>query len=126
MLTIIERDLYTVDFGFGLKKNSGELNKWHLVNFESGYIDTNLDGTKNLKVVAKIDSSPYCYKSSSDNSLIGAEVELLYDFARQYGYKLEFTEVTTYEEQIQILQIIIQNKLKYIILLKNLMEVKIQ
>jgi hypothetical protein len=65
MFTIIEKDLYTVDFGFGLKKNSGELknqinsfiqgiteadmlklmNKWHLVNFESGYIDTDLDGT---------------------------------------------------------------------------------
>ena len=25
MFIIIERDLYTVDFGFGLKKNSGEL-----------------------------------------------------------------------------------------------------
>ena len=124
MFTIIESDLYTVDSGFGLKKNSGELetrinsfikgitdqkmlelvNKWHPVNFEGGYIDTNLDGTKNLKVVAKIDSSPFCYKRESDNSLIGAEVELLYDFARQNGYKLVFTEVTTYEEQINALK----------------------
>ena len=68
MFTIIESDLYTVDSGFGLKKNSGELetrinsfikgitdqkmlelvNKWHPVNFEGGYIDTNLDGTKKL------------------------------------------------------------------------------
>lgn len=124
MLTIIERDLYTVDFGFGLKKNSGELktqinsfiqgitdqkmlklvNKWHLVNFENGYIDTDLDGANTLNVVAKIDSSPFCYKRTSDNSLIGVEVELLYDFAKQNGYKLVFTEVTTYEEQINALK----------------------
>ena len=74
------------------------------MNFENGYIDTNLVGTNILKVIAKIDSPPFCYKRQSDNSLVGVEVELLYKFAKDNNYKLQFTEATTYEAQINALK----------------------
>ena len=62
MLTFLNTDLYTVNCGFGLQKNKDELKnkintfiqgyngnainellkKWHPMNFENGYVDTNL------------------------------------------------------------------------------------
>lgn len=115
--------LYSVDLGFGLQKDNEELknkinqfikeNKkdmedlefyWDLTNSESGYIDTNLSGSETLKVIAKIDSSPYCYLRQFDNAFIGVEVDLIYKFARENGYKLELTKAISYEEQYKALR----------------------
>ena len=123
ILLAFPESLYSVNLGFGLQKDNEELknkinqfigeNKkdmedlelyWDLVNSEAGYIDTNLSGDTTLKVIAKIDSSPYCYLRQFDNAFIGAEVDLIYKFARENGYKLEFTKATSYEEQYEALK----------------------
>ena len=123
LLSIYPEPLYSVNLGFGLKKDSGELktqlnkfiqdNKnnfkdlelyWDLVNNEAGYLNMSLNGTKVINVIAKIDSSPYCYLRQFDNALIGAEVDFIYQFAREYGYKLNFIEAKTYEEQYEALK----------------------
>ena len=122
-LSAFPEPLYSVDLGFGLQKDNEELknkinifikeNKknlkdlelyWDLVNHEAGYIDTNLSGSQTLKVIAKIDSSPYCYLRQFDNAFIGVEVDLIYKFARENDYKLEFTKATSYEEQYKALK----------------------
>ena len=123
ILLAFPEPLYPVNLGFGLQKDNEDLknkinqfindNKkdlkdlelyWDLVNSEAGYIDTNLTGETTLKVIAKIDSSPYCYLRQFDNAFIGAEVDLIYRFARQNGYKLEFTKAISYDEQYKALK----------------------
>ena len=47
MFTIIERDLYSVDFGFGLKKNSGEL-KNQINSFIQGITSKNVGISKQM------------------------------------------------------------------------------
>lgn len=88
ILSIFPEPLYSVNLGFGLQNDNKDLlseinqfikeNKkdiedlelyWDLVNNEAGYIDTNLTGTKTLNVIAKIDSSPYCYLRQFDKVL---------------------------------------------------------
>ena len=122
-LSLFPEPLYTVNLGFGLQKGNDELksqinkfikeNKknledlelyWDLVNQEAGYIDTNLTGNKTLNVIAKIDSSPYCYLRQFDNAFIGVEVDLIYKFARENGYKLNFKQANSYEEQYKALK----------------------
>ena len=122
-LSAFPEPLYSVKLGFGLQKNNDELknqinqfiqkNKnnlsdlelyWDLVNNEAGYIDYNLSGNKTLNVIAKIDSSPYCYLRQFDNAFIGAEVDLIYKFARENGYKLNLKQAISYEEQYQALK----------------------
>ena len=123
ILSLFPEALYSVDLGFGLQKDNNELktqlnkfigeNKkdlpdlelyWDLVNNEAGYIDTNLNGSKFLNVIAKIDSSPYCYLRQFDNAFIGVEVDLIYRFARENGYKLNFKQAISYEEQYEALK----------------------
>ena len=77
---------------------------WDLVNNETGYIDYNLDGSKTLNVIAIIESSPYCYLRQYDNAFIGVEVNLLYRFARENGYKLNLFHTNSYEEQYDALK----------------------
>ena len=122
-LSLFPEPLYTVNLGFGLQKGNDELksqinkfikeNKknledlelyWDLENQEAGYIDTNLTGNKTLNVIAKIDSSPYCYLRQFDNAFIGVEVDLIYKFARENGYKLNFKQANSYEEQYKALK----------------------
>ena len=123
ILSLFPEPLYSVKLGFGLNKNSGTLKEridkfinnnknnftdlelnWDLVNIEAGYIDYYLDGDGTIKVIAKIDSSPYCYLRQYDNALIGAEVDFIYRFAREYNYKLTFTHTNSYEEQYEALK----------------------
>ena len=102
-------DLLDVDIVFGLQKENTEntelktqLNEfiannkqnyegmatyWDLVQRENGFLNKTLTAEKNvLKVIAKIDMSPNCYLRSYDQELIGAEIEFIYNFAREYGY----------------------------------------
>ena len=46
----------------------------------------------------------YCYKDDN-GELLGPDIEVLYEFARKYGYKLNIIEVNTYDEQIDFLKI---------------------
>ena len=123
VLSPFPEPLYSVDLGFGLQKGNDELktqlnkfieeNKknledlklyWDLVNNEAGYLDYNLTGSKTLNVIAKIDSSPYCYLRQFDNAFIGVEVDLIYKFARENGYKLNLKQAISYEEQYEALK----------------------
>ena len=123
ILLAFPKPLYPVNLGFGLQKDNvdlkNEINQfindtkkdlkdlelyWDLVNSEAGYIDTNITGNTTLRVIAKIDSSPYCYLRQFDNAFIGAEVDLIYRFARENGYKLEFTKAISYDEQYKALK----------------------
>ena len=117
-------DLLSVELGFGLKKGNtklqGELNdyirenkeafnksilSWDLINTYSEYLDTKLEGNNGvLNVIAKNDSSPYCYRRIADNVLIGAEIDFIYKFARKYGYKINIIEAITYDEQYKALR----------------------
>ena len=123
-LSVYPEPLYSVNLGFGLQKENTNLKteidefiannkeklfkdlvlKWDLVNNEAGYIDKDLKGEKTLNVIAKIDSSPYSFLRQFDNELIGAEVEFIYEFAKQYGYQLKFTETNSYDEQFTALK----------------------
>ena len=123
ILSAFPDSLYSVNLGFGLQKNNEDLKKqinefineskkdfqnlevhWDMTNIDAGFLDTNLTGNKTLKVIAKTDSSPYCHLRPFDRAFIGAEVELIYKFAKKYGYKLNFTEANFYEEQYKALK----------------------
>ena len=61
-------------------------------------LDKNLIGNNGkIKVGINVDAPPFAYKENND--IVGFEVDLLYRFARQYGYQIEFNELTI-EEQI--------------------------
>lgn len=68
---------------------------------DSQYIDQNLEGTKNLNIMAKKNSNPYSYEVSADKTMVGAEIDFIYRFAREKGYKISLTAAETYEEQIE-------------------------
>ena len=120
-------DLLDVDIVFGLQKENTEntelktqLNEfiannkqnyeglatyWDLVQRENGFLNKTLTAEKNvLKVIAKIDMSPNCYLRSYDQELIGAEIEFIYNFAREYGYGLSFEYADVDDELIDALK----------------------
>ena len=76
---------------------------WSQLNFDEKHINTKLTGENGiLNVVIRFKNYPYTYKEN--NEIMGSEIELLYLFAKQYGYKLNLTEVDTYEEQVESLK----------------------
>jgi len=119
-------ELLDVDIVFGLQKENTEktelktqLNEfiaknkdsyeslttyWDLVQRENGFLNKTLNEKTNvLKVIAKIDMSPHSYLRSYDQELIGAEIEFIYNFAREYGYGLSFEHADVDDELIDAL-----------------------
>ena len=120
-------ELLDVDIVFGLQKENTEktelktqLNEfiaknkdsyeslttyWDLVQRENGFLNKTLNEKTNvLKVIAKIDMSPHSYLRSYDQELIGAEIEFIYNFAREYGYGLSFEHADADDELIDALK----------------------
>ena len=114
--------LENFDVGFGVQKNNttirDQLNefmktpfltyelysKWVGINYQIKYIDKNLTGNNGtLNIIAKDNFSGNC-KKDENGEFIGSEIELLYEFAREYGYQLKITEVSTYDEQVDFLK----------------------
>ena len=109
-ISIFPQPLLTVDCGFGLQKENtnlqAELNEfikknpslleslkanWELILMDANTIDITLDGTKGtLNIIVKKQSNPYSYVRASDNEIVGAEVEFIYKFAKEYGYTINF------------------------------------
>ena len=76
---------------------------WTRLNFDEKHIDTDLTGKNgNLNVAVRFDNYPYSYKEN--NEIMGSEIELLYLFAKENGYKLNLKQVNSYEEQIESLR----------------------
>ena len=77
--------------------------KWLGINYDNRYIDRNLTGENRvLNIALKLKNHVYSYKQ--DNEYYGLDVEVLYDIARKHGYSLNFIEVDTYDEQIELLK----------------------
>jgi len=78
--------------------------KWLGVNYQVKYIDKNLAGNNGiLNIVVKPNDLMYCYKDDN-GELSGPDIEVIYEFARKYGYKLNIIEVNTYDEQVDFLK----------------------
>ena len=78
--------------------------KWVGINYQIKYIDKNLTGNNGtLNIIAKDNFSGNC-KKDENGEFIGSEIELLYEFAREYGYQLKITEASTYDEQVDFLK----------------------
>lgn len=123
-ISIFPQPLLTVDCGFGLQKENtnlqAELNEfikknpslleslkanWELILMDANTIDITLDGTKGtLNIIAKKQSNPYSYVRASDNEIVGAEVEFIYKFAKEYGYTINIVKADSYEEQVNALK----------------------
>ena len=114
--------LENFDVGFGVQKDNttirDQLNefmktpfltyelysKWVGINYQTKYIDKNLTGNNGtLNIIAKDNFSGNC-KKDENGEFAGSEIELLYEFAREYGYQLKITEVSTYDEQVDFLK----------------------
>ena len=120
-LSLFPESIQVNKIGFGIKKNNitlqnqinefiknnsnlhkDKISVWSQLNFGEKYIDTNLTGENGiLNVVARFKNYPYAYKEN--NKLMGSEIEFLYLFAKEYGYKLNLKEVDTYEDQVDSL-----------------------
>lgn len=118
--------LLNIDIVFGLQKDNNktelkaQLNEfistnkdiyknlktyWDLIWRESGFLNKTLTAEKGiLKVIAKIDMSPHCYLRSYDQELIGAEIDFIYRFAREYGYGLSFIYAEVDDELLDALK----------------------
>lgn len=122
-VSIFPETLLEVKCGFGLKKNNEELRnelnefissnpelftvlkkRWDPIYVNSQYLDKTLKGTKTLNIGARLNSNPYSYVRDADKTIVGAEVEYIYRFAREKGYQINLKGVKTYEEQVEALK----------------------
>ena len=78
-----------------------EMKRWKGINYGLKSIEdvkkslTGENGTINVLFRAK--SEPYAYKDKNGD-ITGLEVLMIYDFAKDYGYKINLKEANTYEE----------------------------
>ena len=76
------------------------IEKWNGINYDSLKIDTNLIGNNGtIKVTAYLGIPPYAYKDKNGEP-IGSCLDIIYSFAKNAGYKVEFTEANSYDDQI--------------------------
>ena len=121
-LSLFPEPIQINKIGFGIQKNNiilenqlnefiknnidfheGRISVWSRLNFDEKKIDTELTGEKGiLNVAVRFENYPYTYKEN--NKIMGSEIELLYLFAKEYGYKLELKEVDSYDKQVEALK----------------------
>ena len=105
--------------GFGFQKNNKtlleQMNNINIQNYQKNmqkwigiyqnkYINKTLTGGNGtLNVALRLKNKVFSYKDEKGEAR-GANVEILYEFARQYGYKLNLIEVNNYDEQIEFLK----------------------
>ena len=112
-ITYFDHDFYKNEYGLGFPKSNEALlnkfneflsktdmkelyNKW--MNNPSGMnIDKNLEteGTETLRVKFYLNQKPLTYRNGAD--IRGYEIDLVFKFAKEYGYNVELTECTISE-----------------------------
>lgn len=118
-LSCLEKPVQMHSIGFGFQKNNKtlleQMNNINLPNlqknqqkwigiYQNKYINKTLSGENGtLNVALRLKNRVFSYKDEKGEAQ-GAHVEILYEFARQYGYKLNIIEVDTYDEQIEFLK----------------------
>ena len=120
-LSLFPEPIQINKIGFGIQKNNTTLQNqinefikknrdihetnislWTRFNLDEKHIDTKFSGeNRSLNIVVRFANYPYTYKDNEE--IMGSEIAFLYNFAREYGYKLNLKEVNTYEDQIESL-----------------------
>ena len=79
--------------------------KWMGINDDGKFINKTLTGKNGVIKAMCINLPPFTYKDEN-GELIGLEVEILYEFAREYGYQLEIElkDVSSVNEILQSLE----------------------
>ena len=79
--------------------------KWMGINDHGKFINKTLTGKNGVIKAMCINLPPFTYKDEN-GELIGLEVEILYEFAREYGYQLEIElkDVSSVNEILQSLE----------------------
>lgn len=122
-VSLFPEPLLSIKVGFGLQKENADLlaklnefiksnpdlftdlkKQWNVINLDSQYLNTTLEGTAGtLNVIAKKSSSPYSYERA-DGSMGGCEIDFIYRFAKENGYKINIIKADKYEEQVEALK----------------------
>ena len=109
------------DLGFGFKQNDQTqlkdkfneclktakfdeiYKKWNVSDTSDLTIDKNLEGKAgNINAAFLMSSKPLCFEEKGEAK--GAEVELLYDFAKKNDYTINFTPINQVEDRINYLK----------------------
>ena len=97
---------YTDPFNeFASKTNIQNLmEEWSGINYDAQTVDKNLNGNNGtIRAVAYLGNRPYAYKDEKGEPT-GSCLDLIYSFAKRAGYKVEFKEVSTYDDQIDVIK----------------------
>ena len=94
---IVNEDYYSQEAG---------IRKWFGFAFLNGYyIDKELEGDTELNVAMQLKHPIFSFKDEDNNNEpVGAEVDLIYSFARANNYTVNLMEVDTYDEQVEMLK----------------------
>ena len=121
-ITYFTENFYDNDYGFAFQKNNKgntlktefndylksidfkELyNKWNVEKTSNLTIDKKLNDTAELINAAFIlDFKPLCFQENGE--MTGAEIELLYKFAKEKNYNIKLTPIDTVEERITYIE----------------------
>jgi ABC-type amino acid transport substrate-binding protein len=90
---------------FASKTNIQNLmEEWSGINYDAQTVDKNLNGNNGtIRAVAYLGNRPYAYKDEKGEPT-GSCLDLIYSFAKSAGYKVEFKEVSTYDDQIDAIK----------------------
>ena len=90
---------------FASKTNIQNLmEEWSGINYDAQTVDKNLNGNNGtIRAVAYLGNRPYAYKDEKGEPT-GSCLDLIYSFAKRAGYKVEFKEVSTYDDQIDVIK----------------------
>ena len=77
---------------------------WSGINYDVQIVDKNLNGNNGtIRAVSYLGNRPYAYKDEKGEPT-GSCLDLIYSFAKSAGYKVEFKEVSTYDDQIDVIK----------------------
>ena len=80
------------------------MEKWTGINYDAQKIDKNFNGNNGiLKAIAYLGERPLAYKDENGEPT-GFCLDLIYSFAKSEGFKVEFIEAKTYDEQIDAIK----------------------
>ena len=99
-------DDFSKPFGdFASKTNIQNLmEEWNGINYYAQKVDKNLDGKNGtIRAITYLGNRPYGYKDEKSEPT-GSCLDLIYSFAKSAGYKVEFKEASTYDEQIDAIK----------------------
>ena len=88
------------------KKNNipKKFEKWTGINYDSQKVNKNLSGNKGIiNSIAYLQYHPYAYKDENLEPS-GLCLDLIYSFAKDAGYMIDFQEASSYEEQIEAIK----------------------